>query len=144
MINNQENDSGYQFLSVVLLESYFNRISSVTTDTTQIDANINIDSSSQTQDNMINVILILTFLSKNKISLNKEIEAKIKMVGKFVKSGESKLDSQIFAQQNAPAIMFPYLREHLSNLSLRAGIPPIILPPINFVALEKTKKIRKS
>ena len=143
MINNKDNKSGYQFLSIVLLKSKFERIANITTDTNQIEANINIDRKNQIQDHMINVILELSFQTLNKETRNKEIDASITMVGKFIQSGETELDIQSFAQKNAPAIMFPYLREHLSSLSLRAGVPPIILPPINFVQLDNDKQIEK-
>lgn len=139
MVNNKDNKSGYQFLSVVLLESQFKRIPKVSTDTKLITAEININHKNQIQDSLINVILELSFKAINKDLGITEIEAKIVMVGKFIQSGTPELPKKKFAQHNAPAILFPYLREHLSNLSLRAGIPPIILPPVNFVELESKK-----
>lgn len=40
-----------------------------------------------------------------------------------------------FAQVNAPAILFPYLRETISNLTARSGHPALLLPTVNFVEL---------
>ena len=34
-----------------------------------------------------------------------------------------------------PNILFPYVRETISDLVNRAGFPPVILSPINFEAL---------
>ena len=34
-----------------------------------------------------------------------------------------------------PNILFPYVRETLDNLVVRAGFPPVILAPINFDAI---------
>ncbi len=34
-----------------------------------------------------------------------------------------------------PNILFPYLREVVSDLSVRAGFPPVLLNPVNFEAL---------
>jgi len=34
-----------------------------------------------------------------------------------------------------PNILFPYLRETVSDLSVRAGFPPVLLNPVNFEAL---------
>ena len=48
---------------------------------------------------------------------------------------EFKLSS--FPKVNAPAIAFPYLRAFISNLTLQAGIEPVILPSINFVKLSE-------
>ena len=41
-----------------------------------------------------------------------------------------------FPKINAPAIAFPYLRAFISNLTLQAGVTPVILPSINFVELQ--------
>lgn len=37
-----------------------------------------------------------------------------------------------FAKANAPAIIFPTLRAWISNITLSAGYPPIMLPLVNF------------
>jgi preprotein translocase subunit SecB len=42
-----------------------------------------------------------------------------------------------FAQVNAPAILFPYLRETVSNLTARSGHPALLLPTVNFVELAR-------
>jgi len=34
---------------------------------------------------------------------------------------------------NAPAILFPYIRETIADLTRRAGFKPLHLPPVNFV-----------
>jgi preprotein translocase subunit SecB len=34
-----------------------------------------------------------------------------------------------------PNILFPYLRETVSDLTVRAGFPPVLLNPVNFEAL---------
>ncbi|MGL4605817.1 MAG: protein-export chaperone SecB, partial [Iodobacter sp.] len=34
-----------------------------------------------------------------------------------------------------PSILFPYLREAVSDLTTRAGFPPLMLQPINFEAI---------
>jgi len=43
---------------------------------------------------------------------------------------------------NCPAIIFPYLREYVSDLTKRAGFPPLFLPPFNFVDAYKQKKAK--
>lgn len=39
-----------------------------------------------------------------------------------------------------PNILFPYLREVISDVSVRAGFPPIFLNPVNFDVLYQQKK----
>lgn len=56
------------------------------------------------------------------------------MVGIFECIGESPLksDYDAFGRVNGAAIIFPYVREHITNLSIKAGIGSILLPPVNF------------
>lgn len=41
---------------------------------------------------------------------------------------------------NCPAIIFPYIRETIADLTRRAGYPPLHMPSINFVEMAKSKK----
>lgn len=41
------------------------------------------------------------------------------------------------AEIDCAAVIFPYLRETLADLTRRAGLPPLHLPPINFVEFYK-------
>jgi preprotein translocase subunit SecB len=45
-----------------------------------------------------------------------------------------------FATISAPSIGFPYVRSFISSLTVQAGIPPIILPSINFVQFKKAQE----
>jgi len=59
-------------------------------------------------------------------------------VGLFsIKSDEENMDIKLFMKQNSPAIMFPYIREHITSITQKSGIKPILLPPINIIALTK-------
>ena len=42
-----------------------------------------------------------------------------------------------FATINCPAIIFPYIRETIADLTRRAGFEPLHLKPVNFVELAK-------
>jgi|JFJP01.1.fsa_nt_gi preprotein translocase subunit SecB len=78
----------------------------------------------------------------------------IVIAGDFKLIGEVE-DSMIhqYANINCPAIIFPYLREILADITRRAGFPPLHLQPVNFMKLNKrlsvqeksaaVKKIRK-
>ncbi|MBI5936971.1 MAG: protein-export chaperone SecB [Betaproteobacteria bacterium] len=39
-----------------------------------------------------------------------------------------------------PNILFPYAREAVSDVSVRAGFPPVVLQPVNFEALYMQQK----
>lgn len=40
-----------------------------------------------------------------------------------------------FSKVNAPAHLFPFVREIIGNATMRANLPPLLLPPINLAAL---------
>lgn len=64
------------------------------------------------------------------------IESKVVMVGIFEPSDWNDQRLHEFCKINAPAIVFPFLREHIANLTAKAGLP-VYLSPVNFVELAK-------
>ena len=44
-----------------------------------------------------------------------------------------------FIKVNAPALMMPYIRETISNITIRSGLKPVIIPPINIISMAKEK-----
>lgn len=74
----------------------------------------------------------------------------IEIGGLFIFSNIIKVEQTLdkIARINCAAILFPYLRETVADIVRRAGLPPLNLPPVNFVALytaksgDKTKKIK--
>ena len=44
-----------------------------------------------------------------------------------------------FARINCPAILFPFVRETIADLTRRAGLTPFLLQPINFAKLYQAK-----
>ena len=76
---------------------------------------------------------------------NKAFNLECSMIGLFSYISEQKnLDLEAFSQNNAPAIIMPYLREVITATTTRAGLAPIILPPINIIALLKNQKSPKN
>jgi len=56
---------------------------------------------------------------------------------------EEKLLNQM-AIINCPAILFPYVRETIADLTRRAGFPPLHLNPVNFIQLAKDQASKPS
>lgn len=48
-----------------------------------------------------------------------------------------------FPRVNAPAIAFPYLRAMISNITLQAGLKPVMLPSINFAEAKENVPIEE-
>lgn len=57
--------------------------------------------------------------------------------------GEENLNLEKFAKVNAPALLIPYAREVISNITSRTPLPYLLLPPINVLAMKKNTKSKK-
>lgn len=128
--NNQE----YNFNNVILIESNFKRVPDVNSTSSEYKNNLTIDLESQKSDNILSVFLTVKIVSGVEEVIDVEIQ--VKMVGIFQKNESiNQIDIDTFGKVNAPAIIFPFIREHIASLTTKAGIPTILLPPINFVKM---------
>ena len=125
----------FELLNIILLESNFKRNAEISYVDEEFKSNIDIHIGNQLKDDMLFVELSLTYFSG--IGKNKEIQAFIKMVGVFKCPKDAALSIETFSRINAPAILFPFIRENLASVSMKAGINPILLPPVNFVKLSQ-------
>ena len=127
--------SGYKILNLALLESHFERVSTITFDiekvTRESETSIGIQKISEEQ-----VLVTETLTFSQTFENIVEFSVKIKMIGVFEKQGETDLSIDDFARINAPAIIYPYIREHLSNLTTKAAVGTILLAPYNFIIKE--------
>lgn len=53
------------------------------------------------------------------------------------------LEKESFVERNAAAIMLPFVREAISNLTSRGAYGPLLLPPINVVAMLDQERERR-
>ena len=64
----------------------------------------------------------------------------IQQAGLFIIKGVSDDDLERVLQINCPEIIYPYLRETVTELTGKGGFPPFLLQPINFDALYEQQK----
>lgn len=123
-------ESGFQVTNIILLESSFSRVDQVVFAET-VQNNMDIQNNVAVNGNAINVIQEVTVTQT--YQEQEQVKIKVKMVGMFLRVGESQItDLQAFGSVNGAAIVFPFVREVIASMSLKAGIPAIILPPVNF------------
>lgn len=85
------------------------------------------------ENNTIDVGLFIK-IGQPEVIEEKEImtkfDLKVHLLAKFIINQEEFPINQIghWAEHNAPLILYPYIREHVHALSIRAGISPILLP----------------
>lgn len=134
-VNN--NGSGFQLKSIILVDSHLSRKANVNFKELQLD--VEIGTGVGVKDNVVNVKLSVNVKQMENGTAQSEMSAT--MVGTFEKTGESPLnDMEEFGRINGASIIFPFLREHIANLAMKAGLGPIMLPPVNFQKLNKNRQ----
>lgn len=63
---------------------------------------------------------------------------KCTMIGFFsVIKGQENMGLKEYSNLNAPALIFPYIREIIASTTTRAGIPSVVIPPTNLNLLKR-------
>lgn len=142
MEDSKTNNNQIKLDSILLIKSNFSRdliIDAQDKSKISQNVNINITNSDPKLDKFV-VYLHLDFViqydSKTIVEIN------IVYSGSFDKSNSNVDEKTIdnFIDINAPAIIFPFVREEVAVLTSKAGIGTILLQPVNFVELSKKKK----
>lgn len=79
-------------------------------------------------------ILTLNVLVKDKKS---SLEVKMTVTGKFKYETNDIQELVPYLGFNAPAIIFPYIRAYITNITALGGMSPIILPTLNMEGVGK-------
>jgi len=134
-MENKELDSGFKINNLVLVESSFYRDKKVSFNDESVDKIFNINAETSIKENVITVAVETVIAQKNKDI--EEFKMKVRMIGVFECIGETMIKNfEEFGRVNGAAIIFPYIREHITNISSKAGIGAIILPPVNFTKMK--------
>lgn len=125
-------ESSFKIHNVLLLESSFMRVANVVFDNKTVEQKVDIKSDVNVDSKNKIVSVTITLEYAQIFEEEKQVSATIKMGGAFEQIGDTEIDLELFGKVNGSAIIFPYIREHLSNLSSKAGVGLILLPPANF------------
>ena len=105
----------------------------------QPDVNLNLQSSSKTLDeDVYEVILSVTVTAK----LNEETTAylaEVQYAGIFNLKNFPDDDKTYMLGSYCPNLLFPYIREAISDVVAKGGFPQLLLAPVNFDALLQQK-----
>jgi preprotein translocase subunit SecB len=82
----------------------------------------------------------ITATVTSKLEENTVFLIEVKQAGIFQLRNLPKENIEPILGVTCPNILFPYLREAVSDLVTRAGFPPVLLNPINFEALYHQQK----
>jgi preprotein translocase subunit SecB len=128
----QPSEAGFRIISILVLESNFKREAEIDFQKAienKLGLNVAGQKIEATNNYAIEVLVTLNGVDKEKT----EYFFEVKTVGFFEKSGTPAISDEQFININAPAIIFPFIREHIASLALKGGLGTILLPPINFV-----------
>ncbi len=130
-------DTGIQFKSVALTELYFKRNKSFVhpKDGIPIEIAFKTKNSFSPDKKNLTVVLSVRLFEKSK---NRPFEIEASVEGTF--SGKDHKELLKFSKILAPAHLFPFVREIIANATMKANIPPLLLPPINLLAAPGKKK----
>src|SRR3990167_8602472 len=84
--------------------------------------------------------VLITATVTSKIGEKVMFLVEVKQAGIFRIRNLPSGDMEAILTVMCPNILFPYLRETVSSLTVRAGFPPVLLNPINFDALYQQQK----
>jgi len=106
----------------------------------ELSNSLKIDLSHVVNDNILYITLRI-FLKTNDGNDNvpPTLNTEISMVGIFEVTNTDNIQPSIddFSKLNGPAIILPFVRQHLADLIGKAGFKPFYIPPINFYELMK-------
>lgn len=131
-------ESGFRIDNIILLNSEFSRVNNVVFEG-DIQNKLDIHTDVAVNGDQVivgeEVSVIQTFQDVEQVKI------RVKMVGMFTRVGESEIkDLDTFGRVNGAAIVFPFVREVITNTSIKAGLPAIIIPPVNFTKSSNPEK----
>ena len=109
-------------------------------DTPQIDVQLNTQGGA-IGDGIYQCMLTVTVTAKLKDTTMFLVEASQAGIFRISSVPESELDPVLGIA--CPNILFPYIREVISDVVVRAGFPPVLLNPMNFETLYQQQKAEK-
>lgn len=134
MDNIKEKQSGFKVESILLTESGFTRKGKI--NFSESEQEVSFETGVGSKDNTVNVKLTTTVT--NKLKDEEQYKIVVSFVGVFKRTGNSQiLDNEQFGRINGAAIIFPFVREHIANIALKAGLGSVILPPVNFTKINR-------
>lgn len=131
---------GINFIQVSLIELDFkiNKKFKLPSKGIPVDMGIDIKKSLSNDKKTLTVVLSAKLFHRS----NKyPFKMKASVEGVFV--GEEVKELQNFSNIHAPAHLMPFLREVIGNTTMKANIPPLLLPPFNISEMFKESKSKK-
>ena len=130
-------EAKFSFESLRLLESHFKLNTDFKPKRKQpIEISTEINISHKEQNKTVKVTISVISVNKKQPFI---LDTTVMGTFNFLKI-PTKKDLDKIVHVNCAAIIFPYVREIIADLTMRADIPPFHMDPINFVALYEDRQ----
>jgi preprotein translocase subunit SecB len=95
----------------------------------EVTIEVNLEHDYNDKDNLLNLIMGVDIIGKDFLNISIKYEG----IFKFNKKPKPKDNLSKTAEITCASILFPFVRESVADFTRRAGLPPLILDPMNFV-----------
>lgn len=124
---------GISFDAIILVKENFWR-DHIVPDNPELIFSVDMNVNTNIEEGNSNTQLIATLTMKNEEKEVLKLESTF--IGIFSVDRENKnMDMEHYLKNNSPALMFPFIREHIATITQKSGVGPVLLPPINILAL---------
>ena len=136
-----EINTGINFIGITLTELDFklNKNFKLPKGGIPVDVEFKQKNSFSPDKKTLNVLLTAILFQKK---TNQPFVMKVSVEGTF--TGKDYKELEKFSKVHAPAHLFPFIREIIGNTTLKANIPPLLLPPFNLSAILAAEKSSKN
>ncbi len=133
-------NSGINFIQVSVTELNFklNNKFKLPSNGVPVELALKINSSFSRDKIDLTVILTATLFQNTKTA---PFKMKVSIEGIF--TGKDHKELKKFSDIHAPAHLIPFLRETIGNTTMKANLPPLLLPPFNISEMVKATKSKK-
>lgn len=125
-------NSGFTIKSLLLSESSFTRKPNVVFEG---DPQLNVSNNMGIKDN--NIVVKLTVTLVHSANGEEDYRISVTMIGFFEHVGDTSITMDSFGKVNGPAIIYPFIREHIANIAWKGGLGSVIVPPLNFAKVNQ-------
>jgi preprotein translocase subunit SecB len=130
-------DTGIHFVGLALTDLNFkvNKNFKLPKDGIPVEIDVRTKKSFASDRKTLDFTLSVILFQKTK---NKPFAMRVSVAGTF--KGDDPKELEKFSKIHAPAHLFPFVREIIGTTTMRANIPPLLLPPFNLAAMLSEKK----
>ncbi len=134
----KDKQPGIKFNGIILVKESFWRNYNIP-DNPEVELNINMNTNDQEENysTQLDITVLMKYDNTDVLKLETSF------VGQFsIEDKQQNMNITNFLDNHSPALMFPFIREHIAMITQKAGVGPVLLPPINILALIKQNKMQ--